>query len=395
MPLYQYQYVDSSGKRRSGAVEAQGDREAKQKLREQGILVTRLQAKSKVNKKQNLRGDNLLAFTVQLSQLLNAGVPLYESLTAIEEQARGDSYHRVILSLCEQIRSGSSLSTAMGTYPESFDKLYCGMVAAGEAVGVLGPVLEKLTQFLSRSMKLKKQITTAMIYPGILGGFSLLIIGVLLGFVVPSLEGIFADRKLNAFTNAVLGFSHLFRAYWWLYFPVVIGSLTWGIWKLRSAKGRLWLEKILLKVPLLKTLVIQTAVARFCRTMGTLLQGGLNMIDALRISRNIMRNVVLEKEIQVAEGKIIEGHSLSQELKRSAYFPNLVARMLAVGEESGTSVVMLNRIADMYEGEIEKTLDRVMAMAQPVILIVMGMVIGTVLLAILLPLTDVSSFSVG
>lgn len=395
MPLYQYQYVDSLGKRKTGAIEAQGDREAKEKLREQGFLVTQLQVKSKVNKKQNLKGDNLLAFTVQLSQLINAGVPLYESLIALEEQSRGDAYHRVILSICEHIRSGTSLSVAMGTYPESFDKLYCGMVAAGEAVGALGPVLEKLTQFLSSSMKLKKQIITAMIYPGILGGFSLLIIGVLLGFVVPSLEGIFAERKLNAFTNGVLAFSHLFREYWWLYFPIIIVSLTWGIWQLRSAKGRLWVERTLLKIPLLKTLVIQTAVARFCRTMGTLLQGGLSMIESLRISRNIMRNVVLEKEIQIAEGKIIEGHSLSQELKRSAYFPQLVARMLAVGEESGTNVVMLNRIADMYEGEIEKTLDRVMAMAQPVILIVMGLVIGTVLLAILLPLTDVSSFSIG
>lgn len=395
MPLYQYQYVDSSGKRKSGAIEAQGDREAKSKLREQGFVVTHLQVKNKLNKRQNLKGDHLLAFTVQLSQLINAGVPLYESLVAIEEQSRSDSYHRILLSVCEQIRSGTPLSVAMGTHPDSFDKLYCGMVAAGEAVGALGPVLEKLSHFLSRSMKLRKQIITAMIYPGILGGFSLLIIGVLLGFVVPSLEGIFADRKLNGFTNAVLGISYLFRAYWWLYFPIIIAGVIWGIWQLRSPKGKLWLERVLLKVPLLKTLVIQTAVARFCRTMGTLLQGGLSMIDSLRISRNIMRNVVLEKEIQIAEGKIIEGHSLSSQLKRSAYFPQLISRMLAVGEESGTTVVMLNRIADMYEGEIEKTLDRVMAMAQPVILIVMGLVIGTVLLAILLPLTDVSSFSIG
>src|ERR1700722_8958803 len=124
MPLYQYQYVDSSGKRRSGAIEAQGDREAKEKLRDQGYLVTQLQAKNSVSKKQNLKGDNLLAFTVQLSQLVNAGVPLYESLNALEEQARGDSYHRILLSLCEQIRSGTSLSVAMGSYPESFDKLY-------------------------------------------------------------------------------------------------------------------------------------------------------------------------------------------------------------------------------------------------------------------------------
>lgn len=393
MPLYHYQYVDAGGKRRSGHIEASGDQEAKNKLREQGVLVTKLQAKTKVSKKQNLKGESLIAFTVQLSQLVNAGVPLYESLTAIEEQVRGESYHRIILSLCEQIRSGVSLSGAMNNYPESFDKLYCGMVAAGEAVGVLGPVLEKLTQFLTKQMKLKKQISTAMIYPCILGGFSFLIICLLLGFVVPSLESIFAERKLNAFTNGVLGLSYIFRTYWWVYLPVIISGASFIIWKLRTPQGKLLVEKNLLNLPVIKTLVIQTAVARFCRTMGTLLHGGLNMIESLRISRGVIRNIVLEKEIQNAEVKIIEGHSLSYELGRSRYFPNMVSRMLAVGEESGTSVTMLNSVADMYEQELEKTLDRVMALSQPIILIVMGLVIGTVLLAIMLPLTDVSSFA--
>ena len=395
MPLYRYEYVDVQGRRKKGTIEAQGDKEAKRQLREQGVLVTDLQSEAKIGGRQNLKGDQLLAFTVQLSQLVNAGIPLYESLKALEEQSRGEAYHRIILGLCEQIRSGKSLSAAMEPYPESFDRLYCGMVAAGEAVGALGPVLEKLSDFLQRNMKLKKQIVTAMIYPAILGGFSLVIIALLLGFVVPSLEGIFAERKLNTFTNGVLALSHLFRDYWWLYLPIALGGGLAAIWKLRSSQGRLWMERIVLKVPLLNTLVIQTAVARFCRTMGTLLQGGLSMIEALRISQGIVRNVVLEKEIKAAEGKIIEGRSLSAELAKSRYFPPLIARMLAVGEESGTSVVMLNRIADMYEQELEKTLDRVMALAQPIILIVMGLVIGTVLLAILLPLTDVSSFSVG
>ncbi|WP_075883745.1 type II secretion system F family protein [Candidatus Protochlamydia sp. W-9] len=395
MPLYQYQYVDEKKKRRTGVIEAISERDAKEKLRDQGLLITQIQTKSKINGKQNLKGEALLAFTVQLSQLVNAGIPLYESLIAIEEQSRGEPFHRVVLSLCEQIRTGMSLSGAMATYSESFDQLYCGMIAAGEAVGMLGPILEKLTQLLAKQMKLKKQITTAMIYPSILGGFSLLIITLLLGFVVPSLEGIFAERKLNAFTNAILGLSHFFRNYWWLYLPAFVAGTVFVIWKFRSSEGKLWMEKTLLRIPVINTLVIQTAVARFCRTMGTLLQGGLNMIESLRISRGVMHNVVLEKEIQQAEAKIIEGHSLSQELGKSKYIPPLVSKMLAVGEESGTSIVMLSRIADMYEQEIEKTLDRVMALAQPVILIVMGLVIGTVLLAIMLPLTDVSSFSAG
>lgn len=378
-----------------GVIEAQGDKEARQHLRGQGFIVTSLNLKRNISRRQNLKGDNLIAFTVQLSQLINAGIPLYESLIALEEQSRGDPYHSVILSICEQIKGGASLSVAMGNHSESFDKLYCGMVAAGEAVGALGSVLEKLSTFLARTMKLKKQITTALIYPAILGGFSCLIIGVLLGFVIPALEGIFADRKLNAFTNTVLVVSWFFRTYWWIYLPIMIGSITFIVWKMKTEEGRLWRERLSLKIPLLRTLVIQTAVARFCRTMATLLQGGLNMIESLQISRTIMRNVVLEEEIKTAEARIVEGRRLSQELKKSRYYPPLVSRMLAVGEDSGTSVVMLSRIADMYESEIEKTLDRLMALAQPLILIVMGLVIGSVLLAILLPLTDVSSFSVG
>lgn len=393
MPLFQYQALDETGKKKSGVVEAHSEREAKGVLREQGLMVTQLVHKTTVTSKQNLRGENLLGFTMQLSQLINAGVPLYESLVALEEQCRNESFHRIVLSLCDQIKAGSSLSESMANYPESFDKLYRAMIAAGESVGALNIVLERLSILQSKQMKLKKQLTTAMIYPVILSCFSLLIIIVLLSFVVPSIEGIFADRPLNGFTNFVLGASHLLRDYWWVYIPLFAAAITFAIFKLRTPGGKLWLERNLLKVPYLKTLIIQTAVARFCRTMGTLLMGGLPIIDSLRNAREVMRNVVLEEEVKQAENRIIEGSSLSVELGRSKFMPTLLPRMLAIGEESGSSVVMLNKLADMYEDELEKTLDRLMALAQPVILIVMGTVIGIILLAILLPMTDMSSFT--
>ncbi|MBA3815903.1 MAG: type II secretion system F family protein [Parachlamydiaceae bacterium] len=393
MPLFQYQALDQAGKRKSGLLEAQDEREVKAKLREMGIMVISITPKTSVATRQNLKGDNLLAFTHQLSQLVNAGIPLYESLVAIEEQCRGESYHRIILSLCEQIKGGASLSQAMSTYPESFNKLYCSMIMAGESVGVLNVVLDKLTLLLTRQNKLKGEITTALVYPAVLASFSFLIIIMLLTFVVPSIEGIFAERKLNGFTQFVLNVSHVFRAYWWLYLPIVIGTITFLFIKIRSPAGRIWMERHLLKVPMVRTLMIQTAVARFCRTMGTLQQGGLPMIDSLRISRDVMRNVVLEEDVKRAEMRIIEGSSLGYELGQSKYIPTLVSRMLIVGEDSGSNVTMLNTVADLYEGEVEKTLNRIMALAQPVILIFMGTVIGAVLLAILLPLTDVSSLS--
>lgn len=391
MPLYHYQALDTVGKKKNGFIEAHNEKDARSILRTQGMMVKALSTKSAKASSTVLKGDRLMTFTMQLAQLISAHVPLYESLMTLEEQYRNDSFHQIILSLCEQIKAGTSLSDAMGQFPDSFDKLYRAMIAAGESVGALDVVLNRLSNLLAKQMKLKKQISTAMIYPGILAVFSLVIVTLLLGFVVPSIEGIFEDRALNGFTAFVLGVSHIFRDYWWLYLPIIVGSITYAVLKLRSEAGRIWLEKNLLKVPVVRTLVAQTAVARFCRTMGTLQQGGLPIIDSLRISREVMGNVVLEEEIKQAEIKIIEGSSLSTELARSKWIPTIVPRMLAVGEDSGSTVTMLNKLAEMYEDELEKSLDRVMALAQPVILIFMGTVIGAILLAILLPLTDISS----
>lgn len=395
MPLYQYQALDAKGKKKKGLIEAQGEKEAKAKLRDMGVMVTSLTTKAGVSSRQNLKGENLMAFTMQLSQLVGAGVPLYESLLAIEEQCRNEPYHRIVLSLCEQIKAGASLSQAMSAYPDSFNQLYCSMITAGEAVGVLDAVLEKLAHLLAKQIKLRSEIITAMVYPGILAGFSLLIILLLLGFVIPSIEGIFAERKLNGFTTFVLSLSHFFRDYWWIYLPLIGGTIAYIVYFLRKPAGKLWLEKTFLKTPLIKTLMVQAAVARFCRTMGTLLLGGLPLIEAMRISRDVMRNATMAEEVKVAETRIIEGSSIGKELARTKYFPPMVAQMLSVGEDSGSVVVMFNRIADMYEQDLEKTLNRLMALSQPAILIVMGIVIGTMLLAILLPLTDVSSLGGG
>lgn len=393
MGIYYYQALDVKGKTIKGHVEAHNEKEAKDLLREQGAMITKLILKTKNSLKQQLQGDNLVTFTVQLSQLVGAGVPLYESLVAIEEQYRQEPYHHIIMRLSEQIKAGNSLSSAMAEYPDSFNKLYRSMILAGESSGSQDIILEKLSLLLRKQIKLKKQVITALIYPGILGSFSLLIIMLLLGFVVPSIEGIFEGRKLNGFTEFVMSVSHFFNRYWWLYIPCMTGAIAFLFIKIRSPEGRLLLERNSIKVPLLKTLVIQTALARFCRTMATLQQGGLTIIDSLQIARGVMRNVVLEEVIKNAEMKIVEGSSLSAELSKSPLIPLLVSRMLVVGEESGTSLMMMNKIAEMYEEEIEKTLDRLMALAQPAILLVMGVVIGFVLLAIMLPLTDVSAFS--
>ena len=393
MALYQYTSIDPNGKRKKGLIEATTLQEAKEKIREMGLILISLSLKTKMNARQSLKGEALLSFTLQLSQLVSAGVPLYESLKTIEEQSRNESYHRILASLCEQIKSGTPLSLAMSQYPNSFDKLYCSMIKAGEAVGALDVVLEALSRFISRQLKLKGDIITAMVYPAVLAIFSFLIIIIMLTFVVPSIEGIFSDRKLNGFTQFVLSISHFFSDYWGVYIPFLVLTGIVIYRQLNSSKGKKMIEEMLLKTPVIKTLIIQTAILKFSRTMGTLLTGGLPLIEALKISKDVMKNEFFAGEISKAEIRIIEGSSLGKEFARIKLFPPMVAQMLTIGENSGGIIIMFNKIGDMYEQNLEKTLNRLLALAQPAILIFMGAIIGMILLAILVPLTDISSLA--
>lgn len=399
MVLFHYKYIDPKGRKKSGMLDAESRSDAKEKLRSQKIIVLELEERINGNKngflsrpKERLVGAHLITFTTQLSQLLIAGMPLYESLLSLEEQYRNEHFHSVILSLGDQIKKGTPLSQAMGHFPDSFNSLYCSMVAAGESVGALDTTLEKLATLLAKQSKLKKQLTTALIYPMLLVSFSFVVCFLLLTFVVPSLEALFEDRPVNGFTKLVMGFSHFLTHQWGIYLPLLILFVGGVCYLFSSKKGKYQLQRCLLKLPILKTLTTQAAIARFSRAMGTLLQGGVSILQALQISRKVMGNPFLEEVIARAEEKIVEGSLLSQELKKSALIPLLVPRMLAIGEEGGSAPLMFQKIADLYEEEVEKTLNRVTALAQPVVLVVMGALVGLIMLAVLLPLTDINAF---
>lgn len=393
MPIYYYQAIKQDGKKQQGSIEAKTETLAKSQLRDRGLMVKSVSTKSFGVSKAVLKGGDLLNFTVQLSQLVNANVPLYQSLIAIEEQYQNESFHPIILSLADQIKGGLSLSDSMKNWGGSFNKLYISMIKAGEVSGSLGLVLDRLKELIRAQMRLKKEISTAMIYPVILATFSFFIIIMLLGFVVPSIEGIFEGRKLNSFTTFILMLSHFMREKWWVYLPAIALFLLSLFIYFRGPKGRLNLEKLLMKLPFIKNVIIMSALSRFLRTMATLRQGGLNMIESLQLAREVMQNRTLEAEMKAAEIKIVEGSSLSAELKNSSYIPKIVSRMIAIGEDSGTTDIMFNNVAEMYEETLEKNLSRTVALAQPLILIFMGGVIGAVMVAILLPLTDIAAFS--
>lgn len=393
MPLFAYQALNVQGKKIKGTLEAENSREAKEKLREQGLMVSLLTLSSGISRKQNLYGDSLVTFTMQLGQLISGGIPLYESLMAMEDQFRSEPGHRVILSICEQIKRGKSLSAAMADFPGSFDQQYRAMIISGESVGDLSACLTRLSELLKKQSALQKKLVTSAIYPVILMSFSVLILSLLVGFVVPSIEGVFEGRELNTLTNIVIGTSHFFRSWWWIVIPLIIAAIAGVVYQLKTPAGKLWRQRMALKVPLIKTLTIQASVARFSRTMGTLQEGGVPMIESIRIGREVMHNCVLEEEMLRAEKRIIEGTSLSKELSRSLYMPKLVIKMVAVGEETGNMGAMLHRVADFYEAELEKNLDRMMALSQPAILLLMGALIGLILMAVFLPLTDMQSFT--
>jgi general secretion pathway protein F/type IV pilus assembly protein PilC len=211
-------------------------------------------------------------------------------------------------------------------------------------------------------------------------------------FVIPSLEVLFEGRDVNRFTSFVVGVSHFFTRRWAIYLPL-LGSLSaGGIYLYSSAWGKRALHRLSLFLPLSKTLVIHSAIARFARTMGSLLQGGVPILQALQIARKVLQNPFLEEVIEEAEARITEGSLLSQELKKSSLIPKLVPRLLAIGEEAGNAAGMLHKIADFYEDELDKTLSRITTLAQPVVLVIMGGLVGLIMLAILLPLTDINAF---
>lgn len=393
MPVFHYQALEPTGKKVKGFIEAQNEREAKQKLRDQSVMVTKIEANATLKSSQHLSGGQLLTFSSMLAELISAKLPLYESLSAIEEQVRKEPYHRIILSLAEQVKSGSPLSEAMKSFPESFNRLYISMVMAGEASGNLEEVLNRQVLFLKKEAKIRKQVSNALIYPGILSIFAFAVIILLMGFVVPSIEGVFEGRTLNGYTMLILHASHLFREWWWLML-IIVAAGGFSLYSyLSKPKGKLQLQKWCMKIPLIKKVMIEAALIRFSRTLSTLTQSGLNLVEGLKLSGQVMQNALMEEEIARAEKKIIEGGRLQDELKKSRYLPKMAVRMIAIGEESGHMGEMLGKVADMYEDDLEKTIDRTMSLVQPAILVIMGAIIGLVLMAILLPMTDISSLT--
>lgn len=392
MPLYRYKAYSPQGKKIIGVIDADSLTAAKDKLRKQSLMVTVLDSAGLSSKETVLGQAALFNFTRELAQLLKAGLPLYESLSTIEEKYRGMKAHPLFLDLCDSLKNGASLSLALKKYPQSFNSIYLSLISAGEETASLPEVLEQLAFLISRQQKLKKQLFSALAYPCFLGVFCLLVVSGLFFFVIPSMQELFEGRQLHPLTQGVLAISQWLNAHGkMLLLCISTAGFAFYLF-LKRPDVRLRLQKMILKIPLCKSLILHSGLVRFCRTVSLLLSGGLPLIEALALSRNALKHPILEEVISGAEKKIVEGEKLSARLKQSSLIPSLVPRMIAIAEEAGNMEQMMKNIAEIYEEDLEKSLAQLTTFLQPALLVFLGGVVGLVVLSILLPLTDVSSF---
>ncbi|MBN4067125.1 type II secretion system F family protein [Simkania negevensis] len=392
MATFTYKAVEAGSKKIHGTVEANGKRDAIARLSNNGLILVHIAEIATTRSRQNLKAQDLYTFTLELSVLLRAGIPLYESLDTIQHNHTDDKKHALYLAIAKSIKKGSSLANALTEHPETFDNRYCAIVYAGETTGTLEQALEQLSSLLNKQIQLQRKLSTAMIYPAILATCSLFVVAILLLFVVPAMEPIIGQGSSHILTRIVVALSHLITSYWhFLLGGLALLSLTVVSKLYRKQTRSLLFNKIALRLPILKTVALQNALLRFFNTMATLLAAGVPFLDSLRLSRGTLGFAPLERLIQKAEQGVLEGRSLSNELALSLLIPPMIKRMIAVGESSGNMGGMMNEISQMQQTQLEKSLNRITQLAQPVLIFTMGVVVAIVMLAILLPLTEVGT----
>ncbi len=391
MPLFQYIAVDHRGKKIIGMLNADSLELAKEHLRSQKILVTKLTYSKQIQKKKILSSSFLLNITNDLYVLLRAGLPLYDTLLTMQEKYRRTKANFLLLDLSDQIKEGKYLSQALAIYPRIFDSVYLSMVKAGEESGHLTESFKELSKLKLRSEGLKKKIKTAMIYPLFLGGFCLAVMSGLLFFLIPSMAELFEGHTLHPFTSFILKVSQGLNEHALLIFSTFIFLTSLLIWFFKQKKGRRLLQKMFLKLPFLTRFITEIVLNRFCRVFSVLLANGISLLDALRLSRFSMNHFIFEEMIRKVEGKVIEGKKLSKELEKEKLMPPLVVRMMSIAEEGGNMAKMMHNVSEIYEEDLNQSLSRLTAFLQPALLLFLGVIVTIVLLAVLLPLTDVGS----
>ena len=404
MAEFNYVAVNKQGKREKGIIEAVDEQDLKKKLRLKGLILvnsiksTKSQRKSKGFKFQSsVNSYDLTLITRQMATMLESGIALLRVISIIEKQAEKPKLKEMFSQIKNDVSQGQTLSSALAKNPKYFDKLYVSMVKAGEASGSLDVVLVRLAKSKEDSEELKGRVKGAMIYPVIVVAVSFIIVYGLMSFVVPRFVEMFAGAgmEMPALTQVVINISAVMAKFWHVILVAVVGGIFLLIKTIKTPKGKEKFDKFILKIPMIGTLLRKVSVARFTRTMATLLSSGVPILLAFDIASETSGNTVISKAVVLARNSIKEGNTIAKPLEQSGEFPVMVTQMIEVGEESGTITEMLNKISDFMETDIKQGIQGLVAAMEPLAIVIMAVLVGTIVIALFLPLFSISDAVAG
>lgn len=404
MPVFEYKALNKSGKTTNGIIDADSAVGARQKLRGTGLFPVEIRVATSKSKGQGpgqtslstlfqrIKPAEISVMTRQLSILLGAGVTLVASLDTLISQITNPLFKKIMAQVKESVNEGNSLAFTLSKHPKIFSQIYVNMVRAGEASGSLDLVLERLAEFGERQEIIRGRFKAAMAYPTVMLFIGTAILFFLVTFIVPQIAGIFKDLKqtLPLPTLILIAISDFLKSFWWFVLMLLAGVIILLKRLVRTPKGRLIWDKIKLLAPMFGIINIKMAMARFGRTLGSLVQNGVPLLSALEIVRNIVNNTLIAQDIDDAMEKIEEGKSLAAPLAHSRWFPPITIQMIAVGEQSGELERMLNKIADIYEGETESQVMALTAMLEPIMILFMAVSVAFIVFSILLPIFEIN-----
>lgn len=398
MAVFEYKGVDAKSKAVSGVIEADSEKAARIKLRKMRIFPTKVVPEGSgggfksIKLFQSVKVEEIATMCRQLSVLLNAKIPLIDSLAAVTDQVENPLIKKALTDIKGKVAEGARLGDCLESYPDVFDAIFIHMVKAGEASGALDTVFDRLAGFKEAAADLKAKIKSAMMYPIIMVLVSFGMLGYLFTSVVPKIASVIAKQNavLPLPTQIVLGITEIIEGYWFICLLAFIGLVMLFLsWK-RSASGRARLDEVSLKLPVFGQLNMKIAVSRFSRTLGTLLNNGVQLLQALDIVKNVMDNTVLAKIIDDVVVNVREGESLSEPLKRSGRFPSMFLHMIAVGEKTGQLENMLEKVAENYDKEVDAYVAGMTSLLTPVMLVFMGGAVGFIVFAVLMPILQLT-----
>ncbi len=392
MPIFEWEGINQNGELRTGEVEGPNVAAVERQLAADKIQVIRV-----FKKKKGLRIPgfdkvplkNLVVFTRQMATMIDAGLPLVQSLEILSSQEPDPNFRAALVRVKASVSHGNTFADSLKEHPKIFDELYVNLVAAGEMGGILDTILSRLADYTEKAAKLRAKIKGAMKYPVTVLVVSLLITAGLLWKVVPTFANMFksmGDRPLPALTQFMVGVSNNFIAYLpYIVAGVVAVFVGYGMIR-RNERGHYLTDKLYTKMPVFGNLIIKSAIAKFTRTMGTLIGSGVPILDAMDIVAKTSGNKVIEEGVTYARNRVAEGKSIAAPLMEVRIFPKMVIQMIAVGESTGALDVMLTKIADFYDDEVDEAVDGVTAMMEPLIMVVLGGLIGSVMIAMYMPI---------